>query len=223
MRNFITIVIFFIVSYVFSQESSVFWKVQKDSTISYILGTNHIFGKSYIEKDKIIFNSLKSSSIVLLENIESKDSIVNSRDLFGYTEQLSFEEKKLLDKIVDKNINIDKLTLRELLLTTQNYWEKQSCLSGRYKKDKIVMEDFIINFATKEKKIVIGLENISETLNFIETEYLKNAEEEKILKSLRYRLNSILKNREVEDCTVNHLYANKKIYFILILILKKIF
>ncbi|MFN7775029.1 TraB/GumN family protein, partial [Flavobacterium sp.] len=206
MKKIIFIFISLFLSNLYSQENSIFWKIQKDSTVSYILGTNHIFGKSLIEEDEKILSALKASSIVFLENIESKDSIVNNRSDFDFIEKLTANEKKTFKKIFKSNSNCKKQTSRELLLLTQNYWDKTSCLNGDFDDDKIFMDAFIRNYALKENKEVLGLEKISETLNYIETEYLKGAEESKIIASLRYKLNEINKGSISKNCAYNELY-----------------
>lgn len=205
---FVFIIIFFNSSY--SQENSIFWKIQKDSIISYILGTNHIFDRTFIEKDNTIITALDESSIVFLENIESKDSIINSRNNFNYLDNLSTKERKILKEIIDSDLNSNKLTNRELHLKIQNYSDKKLCLKDQFCSDKISMDSFIKNYSLKNNKKVIGLEKISETLNFIETEYLKNADESKIVTSLKYKLNEIDKGSNSKNCTYNELYKEKK-------------
>ena len=206
------ILIFFILFFnsSYSQENSIFWKMQKDSIISYILGTNHIFDRTFIEKDNTIITALDRSSIVFLENIESKDSIINSRNNFNYLDNLSNKDRKILKKAIESNLNYSKLTIRELHLIVQNYWDKKSCLKDQFCSDKISMDSFIKNYSLKNNKKVIGFEKISETLNFIETEYLKNADESKIVTSLRYKLNEIDKGSNSKNCIYTELYKEKK-------------
>ena len=213
MKRIIIIFTLFISFSIFGQENSILWKIEKDSVVSYILGTNHIFGKAFIEKDQKIYTALKSSQIVLLENIQSKDSIINSRKAFHYTDNLSESEKKTLQKVIDKNINADNFTIRELLLLTQNYWDRLSCLNDKEKKDKTVMDDFIKDYAIQTKKRLVGLENISETINFIEKEYLKDVDETKMIASLKFRLNGISKGTVQNNCDMDHLYSTGKYKF----------
>ena len=210
MKKIILIFVILFFNSNYSQENSIFWKIQKDSIISYIIGTNHIFDKTFIEKDNTIISALDKSSIVFLENIESKDSIINSRTNFNYIDILSNKERKILKEIIDSNLNSNKLTNRELHLKVQSYWDKKSCLKDQFCSDKISMDGFIKNYSQKNNKKVIGLEKISETLNFIETEYLKNADESKIVTSLRYKLNEIDKGSISKNCTYNELYKEKK-------------
>ena len=166
MKKIILIFVILFFNSTYSQENSIFWKIQKDSIISYIIGTNHIFDKTFIEKDNTIISALDKSSIVFLENIESKDSIINSRSNFNYIDILSNKERKILKEIIDSNLNSNKLTNRELHLKVQSYWDKKSCLKDQFCSDKISMDGFIKNYSQKNNKKVIGLEKISETLNF---------------------------------------------------------
>ena len=100
MKKIILIFVILFFNSTYSQENSIFWKIQKDSIISYIIGTNHIFDKTFIEKDNTIISALDKSSIVFLENIESKDSIINSRSNFNYIDILSNKERKILKEIM---------------------------------------------------------------------------------------------------------------------------
>ena len=214
MKNILFLLLSLFFLSVHSQENSVFWEIRKDTIVrGYILGTNHIFGKSYVEKDNIIFDALKSSSIVILENIKSKDSILKSRLPFSYVNAFTSDEKKMLKKITENNYSVNKFTPRELLLMTQNYWDKLSCLDEKFKKDKILMDDFIRDFSLKEGKKVVGLEKIEETLNLIETLYLKDIDESKIIASLKYRLMMISKGESVKNCEVDKLYEGKRSNF----------
>ena len=51
MKNYLIILITIVSTNTYCQENSVFWKIEKDSIKSYILGTNHIFGEDFIKKN----------------------------------------------------------------------------------------------------------------------------------------------------------------------------
>jgi hypothetical protein len=204
------LIIFFLINLnVFSQENSVFWKIEKDSVISYILGTDHLFNKLFVEKDKIIMSALKSSKLVFTENIKPADSIVNSRDANTFIEKLSKNEKGKLIEIVDKKVNVKNLTIRELLLTTDKYWSIFSCFSEKERKEKLLMDDYIKKFSKENKINLEGLEDIAETLKFVEKEYLSNVDDEKLIVLLKYKLNGFSKNLAHNNCEIHELYRRK--------------
>jgi uncharacterized protein YbaP (TraB family) len=108
---------------------------------------------------------------------------------------------------------LSKLTIKELLLLTQNYWDKTSCLDIEKKKGKTQMDEYIKECALQYKKEVIGLENIAETIGYIDTEYLKGIEESEIIASLKYRLDKIAKGAAPGSCEVEKLYATGRYKF----------
>lgn len=101
------ILIYFFVAFfpiiIYSQEESVFWKIEKDSINSYLLGTQHLFGKSYISQNKIILDKIKDSNLILVENIGSLDSIVNLRPSNSLIDYLTEEQKIVLNNLFSKN------------------------------------------------------------------------------------------------------------------------
>jgi len=211
MKKLIFLLAVFIYIPMFAQENSILWKVEKDGVVSYLLGTNHIFGKAFVTDNKKIMGALKSCEVVMLENIQPKDPIINSRKPFGYINDLSAEEKATLEKIIDIKMDAAKYTIKELLLVTQNYWDRQSCVHSK-EQDNLRMDDFIHEYAITSGKELSGLEDIAETMAFIETEYLKDVDPAKMAASLKYRLNGIIKNKP-QNCDMNDLYAKGKYKF----------
>ncbi|MDG2432946.1 TraB/GumN family protein [Flavobacterium sp.] len=193
----------------YSQENSIFWKIEKDSITSYLLGTDHLFGKSFIDRNEKIIMALKSSQLVFTENIKSADSIVNSRNSSNIIENLTSDEKNKLLEIFDKKVNINNLSLKELILTTDKYWSIFSCFSNKERKDKILMDDYIKKLSSTYKIKLVGLEDISETLNFLEREYLNGYTDEKLISILKYKLDGFSKNLAHNNCSIHELYRNK--------------
>jgi uncharacterized protein YbaP (TraB family) len=154
-------------------------------------------------------SALKSSQLVYTENINSADSIVNSRNANNVIEKLSKTEKNKLLEIVDKRINVNNLTIRELLITTDKYWSIFSCFSEKERKEKLLMDDYIKKFSIENKIKLEGLEDITETLKFVEKEYLNNVSDEKLVALLKYKLDGFSKNLAHNNCEIHELYRNK--------------
>ena len=75
----LTIILILFSTFLFSQQS-IFWKISKDDSESYIFGTYHYLGKDFINENKIILEKLKQSKIALSENIDSANIFINKRD-----------------------------------------------------------------------------------------------------------------------------------------------
>lgn len=213
MKKFIVLFILLASLNTVAQENSILWKVEKGNAVSYLLGTNHVFGKTFLENNNAIIKVLKDADVVLLENIETKDSIVNARQPFAYVNSLAPAEKSILEKVVDKNIDASKLTIRELLLLTQNYWDKFSCLNKKDKKDILSMDSYIQNYALTQKKQIFGLERMATTIDFVQNEYLKGVDEAKMIASLKYKLDAISKGLIHNKCEMHQLYTTGKFKF----------
>jgi len=213
MKKIIVLFILLASFNVAAQENSILWKVERGKAVSYLLGTNHVFGKTFLENNNAIIKALKDADVVLLENIETKDSIVNARQPFAYVNSLAPAEKTVLEKVVDKNVDVSKLTIRELLLLTQNYWDKFSCLNKKYKQDVLMMDTYIQNYALAQKKQVFGLEPMATTIDFVQNEYLKGVEETKMIASLKYKLDAISKGQIHNNCEMDQLYTIGKFKF----------
>ena len=165
MKKIILIFVILFFNSTYSQENSIFWKIQKDSIISYIIGTNHIFDKTFIEKDNTIISALDKSSIVFLENIESKDSIINSRSNFNYIDILSNKERKILKEIIDKLSDEQRIAIMMYFfdeMTTKEIAEElqvsENTIKSRIKLAKERIKQSVIEV---EKRDDIKLYNIA--------------------------------------------------------------
>lgn len=197
----------------FSQENSVFWKIEKDNNLSYVLGTNHIFGKTFIEKDATIFDALKKSEIILTENTRTKDLIINARLESKTNELFTTNETNIIKNIVDNNIDYHKLKLKEIFIFSENFWNKISCLNHKEQNELITVDEFVKNFALKEKKIIIGLEKISTTIETVDSLPFEGNDDNKLLHRVKYRLSAIDKRLKHQECVMTDLYRNKKFSF----------
>lgn len=211
------ILIYFFVAFfpiiIYSQEESVFWKIEKDSINSYLLGTQHLFGKSYISQNEIILDKIKDSNLILIENIDSLDSIVNLRPSNSFIDYLTEEQKIVLNNLFFQKIDIEKLTLKECLLQTDKFWAKISCLKRKEFKDSISMDSYLKKLSYMHKIKLVGLENLSETLNYINNYTYNDFENEKLKRILNSKLNNIIKNVKHNHCEIEEQYRDKKYFY----------
>lgn len=197
----------------FSQQNSVLWKIEKDSVASYILGTQHLFGGSFIENDSDIFNALKNSVLIVTENIDSPYTIVEKRSSFNYIEKLSSKEKSKLNEILYEKKNINKLTLKELIGQTDKYWGRFSCLDAGEKKDTVLMDEFVKKYARNNQIKLEGLETVEQTLGAIETFVYPNFSEKQLISILRDKLDKFSDNKSNKNCAIEEEYRTKKYSF----------
>ncbi len=196
--------------FLFAQQSSILWKIEKDSVHSYVLGSLHLYGGNLLEKDSTIYNALISSKIIFEENLASSDTIINKRLPKSLLNKLTNIEKQGLERVIDNKMELDKLTLKELHILTDKYLERQSCLDENEKKDTIFMEDYIINLALKKNILIKGLETTSETLTAIEKYAYTDFSEDKLFSFLRYKLSKFINYIPKGNCDIENLYRNKK-------------
>ena len=164
----INIVIFlFCYLNLYSQQQSILWKIEKDSVTSYIIGTNHLFGESFLKKDKVILLKIEESNLVLAENIGESYSIINVREDSSSTGFLNQDQLKLLENISSKKTSINKLQLREIMIIIDEVWAKKSCLNNRERKDSLSLDNFIIKTAQEKGIKVGGLEDPFVALEYI--------------------------------------------------------
>lgn len=197
----------------FSQEESIFWKIEKDSITSYLLGTLHLFGGSFIEKNDAIISALKSSRLIVTENIGSANAVFEKRNSFNYIEKLSSKEKNKLLEILNNKTNVNKLTIKELLGQTDRYWGRFSCLDDDERKDTLLIDDYIKKYAERNKINNEGLETLEETLESVEIYTYPNFSEKKLLSVLKDKLDKFSENLINKNCFLENAYRNKKIHF----------
>jgi uncharacterized protein YbaP (TraB family) len=194
MRKTIFIFTFFVPFFLFSQTNSIMWKIEKDSVKSYLLGTIHLFGKSFITNDSLINKSLINSKIILEENLSNSDSIINLRRLNNQLKELSSEEYNFLNQIIKPRIDINKFTLKEILILADKNINRLSCLDTETQKDTTFMEDFIRDYAKDYSVKIRGLESTEETLKIVNEYAFSNLNNKDLTNLLKNYLKRFSKN-----------------------------
>jgi hypothetical protein len=209
MKKNIYILLFILSQNIYSQKETIFWKIQKDSTVSYLLGTQHMFGYSFLNDNSLILDKIKESKIILTENINSFDSIVSARIENKAIDFLNTDQISMISKMFKYNKNISKLSLKECLLQADKYWGRISCLNEDEINDTLTIDNSIKEFAIKNKIKVKGLENLSETINYINQYTYTNIDDEKLKDILIYKLNCLIQNTKHDHCDIEKLYRKK--------------
>ena len=142
----LTIILILFSTFLFSQQS-IFWKISKDDSESYILGTYHYLGKDFINENKIILEKLKQSKIALSENIDSANIFINKRDENLILKKLDKNEIETIKNIVPNYVDAKKMTLRELIITIDGKISSKFCLTEKEKSDNIKMDDYLKKYS----------------------------------------------------------------------------
>lgn len=105
------------------------------------------------------------------------------------------------------------MTLKECLLQTDKFWAKISCLKRKELKDSISMDSYLKELSNIHKIRLVGLENLSETLNYINNYTYNDFENEKLKRILNSKLNNIIKNVKHNHCEIEEQYRDKKYFY----------
>ena len=151
----LTIILILFSTFLFSQQS-IFWKISKDDSESYILGTYHYLGKDFINENKIILEKLKQSKIALSENIDSANIFINKRDENLILKKLDKNEIETIKNIVPNYVDAKKMTLRELIITIDGKISSKFCLTEKEKSDNIKMDDYLKKYSLENNLKLVG-------------------------------------------------------------------
>ena len=208
----LTIILILFSTFLFSQQS-IFWKISKDDSESYILGTYHYLGKDFINENKIILEKLKQSKIALSENIDSANIFINKRDENLILKKLDKNEIETIKNIVPNYVDAKKMTLRELIITIDGKISSKFCLTEKEKSDNIKMDDYLKKYSLENNLKLIGLEPTKNTFDYINNSLYLGATDEKLLQILKTKI--ILLNSETQNlnCSIINEYRTKKHLF----------
>lgn len=211
MANKITLLILILFStFLLSQQSSIFWKISKGDTESYLLGTHHYFGKDFFSDNNIILDKLKSSKIAYSENIDSAKAFINIRNENPILNKLNDKELSIIQNLVPKNVNSKKMTLRELLVTVDSKISAKFCFAESEKSEGEKIDDFLKDYAVKNKIKLLGLEPTSKTFDYLNTSLYVDFDDNKLLKLLDDKIIALNSDKQNINCAIAQEYRSKK-------------
>ena len=162
-----------------SAQNTILWKVTKPGNkhVSWLLGTHHLFGESFVNSFPIIEKKLDASDLIITETKLDRKKVIAYYDARRSSDSLfTILPKQDIDFInhVLKNMKIDvsKLTPGELFLRLQVFYPKFKC-PVMNAEDKFVMDEYIQHLAGRKKKKLYFLETDSFQLDKI-NELTKN-------------------------------------------------
>jgi uncharacterized protein len=166
LKNFLT-GSFLLWSTFLSGQNTILWKVTNTSNknISYLLGTYHLFGNSFIDSFPVLKETILASDLIITETKIDREKMTeyyNSRPASDtLSTSLSKEDVDLIADIFKKGqVDIKKLTPGELFLKLQAGYPKFKC-SVINKSDKWSMDEYIQYLGNQHQKKSYYLETDS--------------------------------------------------------------
>ncbi|MEI9956342.1 MAG: TraB/GumN family protein [Ferruginibacter sp.] len=111
------------------------WKITstKTQTVSYLLGTNHLFGESFVDSFPVIKEKILASNLVITETKMDRDAITASYNTRTSSDSinlvLSKEDINYITELFNKKntVPLTKFSPGELVIKLQAYYPKFRC------------------------------------------------------------------------------------------------
>lgn len=158
-------------------QNTILWSVNKPGSDkkSYILGTFHQIGNSFIDGKPTIEELLSKSDLAIFESVEDKNNnvvnvLLSRTDDFSYRELLHKEDVIFLESYSkDWKVPLSKLKPGELLAKLQQEIIKQKCETIKPTDTLDHIDDYLQVLAKKHNIRIKGLESYTDQLNAINT------------------------------------------------------
>lgn len=207
MKHLFSILIFLIVSQLAVSQNTILWKVTDDisNKTSFLVGTYHQFGNSFVDSIPEIRASLLKSELAVFESIdaiESTRNLINSRQASLQVEKkLKRKDFKKLKAIAkDWKVDLYKLKPLEIRWKLQQEFQKVKCKTIK-PTDKFDHFDNYLKAIAEENNIaLLGLETDSLQLELIALEY-KNPNWKQEKKNIGFWVDQLTSNNpNMEPC-----------------------
>lgn len=216
MKKIFLLILILQIFYTFAQ-NTILWTIKKEGTLhtSYLLGTYHQMGNSYVDSLKTVTRALQSSQLAVFENIDTGEKLanfLNSRtENFSYKEKLSKKYLKGLEEIA-KNwaVPVSKLSPPELRLKLEQVYYETQCGTIKPTDTSKVFDSYLIKMAKKNSVEVLGLES-----NDLMTSYINQTDRTEwkdVKKEIYTWLDNIKLKRETKTlCSMAEAYKKQKL------------
>nr|WP_294857879.1 TraB/GumN family protein [uncultured Fluviicola sp.] len=175
MRKVLNLFVFtFCVIAAFAQ-NTILWSVRKAGSekTSYVLGTLHQMGNSFVDEKPKIKELLLHSDLAVFESVEDKNEkiirvMLNRTDDFSYREFLAKQDVDFLEELSkDWKVPLSKQKPSELLLKLRQEYVKMNCGTIKSTDTTDHMDDYLLSIARKNTIQVQGLESFADQFNAI--------------------------------------------------------
>lgn len=198
-------------------QNTILWTIKKDGNphTSYLLGTYHQMGNSYVDSLTAVTRALKSSDIAIFENTDIGDGLakyLNSRkEDFTYKEKLDKKHLAYLGDISEKwKVPVSKLSPSELLLKIQQTYLETQCGTVKITDSVKTFDNYLIKMAKLNSVELLGLES-----NDLMTSYINQqdrTEWKDIKKEIYLWLDNIKMSRDTHiHCGMAEVYKKQKL------------
>ncbi|OBX22350.1 MULTISPECIES: TraB/GumN family protein [Bizionia] len=177
MKKGALIIFLFLISFSASAQNTILWKVSDtiNQKTSYIVGTFHQFGNSFVDSIPQLQQALLGSELAIFEsvnNTESAQNIINSRQATNAIETgLKKRDLQKLKTITGNwKVDLHKLKPLELRWKLQQESQKVICETVKPTDTWDHFDNYLIHIAKTNTIPVLGLETDSLQLEFITKE-----------------------------------------------------
>jgi uncharacterized protein len=143
-------------------QQTILWKISKTGSdhVSYLLGTYHFFGNTFVDAYPVIKELLASSSILITETILDKNEVLNyfnSRPSSDTLASILSENDIAYIKTFLKAHDLAKLTPGEIFATLSANYPKFKCIPNT-QNDSLVFDAYLQKMAKESGKQIIALD-----------------------------------------------------------------
>ena len=175
MRALFIFLMFLSISNIIIGQKTIIWSIKKPNSdnISYLLGTMHQMGNSFIDGKPFIKEQLIKSDLAIFEAIGSKSEevlnvLLTRPDDFTYREQLFQEDVEYLEQNTsDWKVPISKIKPGELIGKLQQENILKFCGTVKPNDKFKHMDDYLQELAKNKHVQIYGLESYSEQITAI--------------------------------------------------------
>jgi uncharacterized protein len=164
VKYFLTTIIIFYSTFL-SAQNTILWKVTnaKSQKVSYLLGTYHILGNTFVDSFPVIKEKLQASDVLITETELNRAKVAAyynaAPSTTNLSEILSEEDVNFIKDIFKRRkVDIFKLSPGVLYMTLSGNYPKFKCGNQI---DTLAFDEYLQNMAKAENKKLIYFENDS--------------------------------------------------------------
>lgn len=166
MRSYYTAVFILLLTISALGQKTILWKIEHPDSekSSYIVGTYHQIGNSFVDSIPIIEESLLKSDVVIFESIDSKEELIRQMNARECTNEIADllnqnELQQLKDLSKDWTVDICKLLPAEIYLKLNQELPKYFCNTVQPSDTWEHFDNYLMSIAKANAKELVGLES----------------------------------------------------------------
>jgi len=193
-------------------QNTILWEVQDTVTSkrSFIVGTFHQFGNSFVDSIPQLKDALLQSELAIFESIDDSEitiNVINSRKPSTEIEKNFSPKYSNKLKVIGKELSVDifKLEPIELLFALQQEFQRFKCKTVSPTDTWDHFDNYLIHLAKSNQIALLGLETDSLQLSFIKD--YSSPSWKVARKSIRAWIDKLsAKVVDAEDCQFTNMY-----------------